>query len=79
MAEDDTHKRAETTPRLLRSTSLVSGMTLLSRVLGLVRDIVFARFFGAGVVMDAFFVAFKIPRALSYSRSLCQVIRAAFR
>ena len=61
MADDDTHKRAETTPRLLRSTSLVSGMTLLSRVLGLVRDIVFARFFGAGVVMDAFFVAFKIP------------------
>ena len=36
-------------------------MTMLSRVLGLVRDIVFARFFGAGVVMDAFFVAFKIP------------------
>jgi putative peptidoglycan lipid II flippase len=61
MAEDDTHKRAKTTPRLLRSTSLVSGMTLLSRVLGLVRDIVFARFFGTGVVMDAFFVAFKIP------------------
>ena len=61
MADDDTHKRAEKTPRLLRSTSLVSGMTLLSRVLGLVRDIVFARFFGAGVVMDAFFVAFKIP------------------
>jgi putative peptidoglycan lipid II flippase len=36
-------------------------MTLLSRVLGLVRDIVFARFFGAEAVMDAFFVAFKIP------------------
>ncbi len=36
-------------------------MTLLSRVLGLVRDIVFARLFGAGLVMDAFFVAFKIP------------------
>ncbi len=48
-------------PRLLQSTSIVSGMTLLSRILGLVRDIVFARFFGAGIVMDAFFVAFKIP------------------
>ena len=36
-------------------------MTLLSRVLGLVRDVVYARFFGAGVVMDAFFVAFKLP------------------
>lgn len=47
--------------RLLRSTSVVGGMTLLSRVLGLVRDVVFARMFGASIVMDAFFVAFKIP------------------
>jgi putative peptidoglycan lipid II flippase len=46
---------------MLKSTSIVGGMTLLSRVLGLVRDIVFARMFGAGLVMDAFFVAFKIP------------------
>jgi putative peptidoglycan lipid II flippase len=46
---------------LLRSTAVVSSMTLLSRVLGLVRDVVFARFFGAGLVMDAFFVAFKMP------------------
>lgn len=36
-------------------------MTLLSRVLGLVRDIIFARLFGASFVMDAFFVAFRIP------------------
>jgi len=48
-------------PGLLRSTAVVGVMTLLSRVLGLVRDVVFARFFGAGLVMDAFFVAFKIP------------------
>lgn len=48
-------------PRLLRSTAVVSSMTLLSRILGLVRDIVFARAFGASLVMDAFFVAFKIP------------------
>ena len=45
----------------MRSTAVVSSMTLLSRVLGLVRDVVFARFFGAGLVMDAFFVAFKLP------------------
>ena len=49
------------TRRLLESTSVVGGMTVLSRILGLERDIVFARFFGAGLVMDAFFVAFKIP------------------
>ena len=50
--------------RFLKSTSVVSAMTLLSRVLGLARDIVFARLFGAGIVMDAFFVAFKIPNLL---------------
>ncbi len=47
--------------RLLKSTTMVGGMTLLSRLLGLVRDIVFARLFGAGFLMDAFFVAFRIP------------------
>jgi putative peptidoglycan lipid II flippase len=39
-------------------------MTLLSRLLGFVRDVVFARLFGAGVGMDAFLVAFKIPNFL---------------
>ncbi len=39
-------------------------MTLLSRILGFVRDIVVARFFGAGMGTDAFFVAFKIPNFL---------------
>jgi putative peptidoglycan lipid II flippase len=53
--------KARQAPGLLRSTAVVSSMTLLSRVLGLVRDVVFARFFGAGLVMDAFFVAFKLP------------------
>ena len=36
-------------------------MTLLSRILGLARDIIFARYFGASGGTDAFFVAFKIP------------------
>jgi putative peptidoglycan lipid II flippase len=36
-------------------------MTLLSRALGLARDIVIARFYSAGIEADAFFVAFKIP------------------
>jgi len=58
---DNKDNTAPSARRLLKSTSVVGGMTLLSRVLGLVRDIVFARFFGAGIVMDAFFVAFKIP------------------
>lgn len=46
---------------LLRSTSLVSIMTLLSRVLGFARDMVLAYFFGAEAGMDAFYVAFRIP------------------
>lgn len=46
---------------LLKSTGIVSAFTLLSRVLGLVRDVVVANLFGAGGGADAFFVAFKIP------------------
>ncbi|MEL7187579.1 MAG: murein biosynthesis integral membrane protein MurJ [Pseudomonadota bacterium] len=44
--------------------SIVSGMTFLSRLLGLVRDIVFAQVFGAGLLMDAFLVAQRIPNML---------------
>ena len=49
---------------LLKKTSVVSFMTLLSRILGLVRDVVFARMFGASLVMDAFLVANRIPNML---------------
>lgn len=49
---------------LLKSTAVVSVMTMLSRVLGFVRDVVFAAVFGAGAATDAFFVAFKIPNFL---------------
>ncbi|HVT62930.1 MAG TPA: murein biosynthesis integral membrane protein MurJ [Legionellaceae bacterium] len=46
---------------LLRSTSLVSCMTFISRIMGFVRDMLIAQFFGAAAGMDAFYVAFKIP------------------
>jgi putative peptidoglycan lipid II flippase len=49
---------------LLKALATVSGMTLLSRILGFVRDAVIARVFGAGLATDAFFVAFKIPNLL---------------
>jgi putative peptidoglycan lipid II flippase len=49
---------------LLRALATVSGMTLLSRVLGFIRDLVIARVFGAGLATDAFFVAFKLPNLL---------------
>jgi putative peptidoglycan lipid II flippase len=49
---------------LLRALATVSSMTLVSRILGLVRDLVIARVFGAGFATDAFFVAFKLPNLL---------------
>ncbi|MGH8648266.1 MAG: lipid II flippase MurJ, partial [Burkholderiales bacterium] len=49
---------------LLKALATVSGMTLLSRILGFVRDLVIARIFGAGLATDAFFVAFKLPNLL---------------
>lgn len=51
-------------PGLLRSLVTVSGMTLLSRILGFVRDFVIARSFGAGMMTDAFVVAFRLPNLL---------------
>ncbi|WP_233545995.1 murein biosynthesis integral membrane protein MurJ [Salinibius halmophilus] len=46
---------------LLRSGIIVSAGTLVSRVLGFVRDMVFASYLGAGGATDAFYVAFKVP------------------
>ncbi|MDH5324206.1 MAG: murein biosynthesis integral membrane protein MurJ [Gammaproteobacteria bacterium] len=50
--------------KLFKSTAIVSGNTFLSRISGLVRDVVFARYFGADGLTDAFFIAFKIPNFL---------------
>lgn len=47
-----------------RSAGIVSIAVMFSRVLGLIRETVFARFFGAGFLYDAFVVAFKIPNIL---------------
>ena len=49
---------------LLRVLATVSSLTMVSRVLGYVRDFFIARAFGAGLLTDAFFVAFKIPNLL---------------
>jgi len=46
---------------LLKSIATVGGYTMMSRVLGFVRDILVAAILGAGPVADAFFIAFKIP------------------
>ncbi len=49
---------------LLRSLTTVSGMTLLSRITGLVRESLKATAFGAGLQMDAFEAAFRLPNIL---------------
>lgn len=49
---------------LLKALATVGGMTLISRILGFMRDAIIARAFGAGIYTDAFFVAFKLPNLL---------------
>ena len=46
---------------LVRNTATIGGFTLLSRILGLVRDVLMARFVGAGFASDAFLVAWRLP------------------
>ncbi len=48
----------------LRNTTIVGLLTLLSRITGVIRDMVYLISFGAGPLMDAFLVAFKIPNFL---------------
>mgnify|MGYP003110177416 CR=1 FL=1 len=47
--------------KLFRSAATIGGLTGISRILGLIRDMLMAAFLGAGPVADAFFVAFKLP------------------
>ena len=52
-----------TKDNLLKSTTIVGLMTFLSRISGLIRDIIYARLFGALPLMDAFLVAFRVPNS----------------
>ena len=59
-AEPETEKRQS----VAKSAGIVSIAVMFSRVLGLVREMVFAQYFGAGYLYDAFQVAFRIPNVL---------------
>ena len=59
-----TDRPAESTGKIARSAGAVSIAVMCSRVLGLIREQVFAGFFGAGYAIDAFVVAFRIPNLL---------------
>lgn len=52
------------TGKIARSAGAVSGAVMCSRVLGLIREQIFAGMFGAGYAYDAFIVAFRIPNLL---------------
>lgn len=54
----------ETHAGIVRSAGVVSAAVFLSRLTGLVREVVFARFFGAGMIYDAFVAAYRIPNLL---------------
>lgn len=49
---------------IFKSAALISGMTLISRITGLIRDILIARFFGVSGDTDAYYVAFRLPNLL---------------
>src|SRR3989344_2107550 len=56
---------------------IISGATLVSRLVGLLRDRIFAHNFGAGPIMDAYYAAFKIPD-LIYNLLIVGALSAAF-
>jgi len=49
---------------LLKALATISSFTLLSRITGFIRDLLIARAFGAGMMTDAFFMAFRLPNLL---------------
>ncbi len=70
LSEPDTHQESAPEKSKTKQTSvaksagIVSIAVMFSRVLGLVREMIFARYFGAGFVFDAYVVAFRIPNVL---------------
>jgi putative peptidoglycan lipid II flippase len=64
VTNDGRTERAGVEGQVLRALGSIGGATLLSRVLGYVRDMVVALAFGAGPLTDAFLVAFRIPNIL---------------
>lgn len=64
IAESGTAPPATKQKSVARSAGIVSIAVMFSRVFGLVREMIFARYFGAGFLYDAYVVAFRIPNVL---------------
>ena len=63
-SEPSSSQRSTKQTSVARSAGIVSIAVMFSRVLGLVREMVFARYFGVGFIYDAYQVAFRIPNVL---------------
>lgn len=66
---DNAESAAEPTPpskptSVARSAGIVSIAVMFSRLFGLAREVIFARYFGAGFLTDAYVVAFRLPNVL---------------
>jgi hypothetical protein len=72
MSTGDPQNVSESAPALLRSSAIVGSMTMLSRVLGLVRDIVIAGFVGASANADAP-MRFLLPSRSPISCAACSL------
>ncbi|MDP7034403.1 MAG: murein biosynthesis integral membrane protein MurJ [Planctomycetota bacterium] len=59
-----TREETPRAPSYIRWAGTVSGLTLVSRILGLLRDVGMAAAFGSGVILDAFLLAFTLPNLL---------------
>src|SRR3982751_6805718 len=64
LAEPTEKAQATKQTSVARSAGIVSIAVMFSRVLGLVREMIFARYFGVGFIYDAYQVAFRIPNVL---------------
>jgi peptidoglycan biosynthesis protein MviN/MurJ (putative lipid II flippase) len=58
------HQQNRENTKVAKAAGVVGLATMLSRIFGFIRDMVVAAFFGAGLITDAFFVAFRIPNLL---------------
>ena len=58
------HQQSRENTKVAKAAGVVGLATMLSRIFGFIRDMVVAAFFGAGLITDAFFVAFRIPNLL---------------
>ncbi|MBI3358949.1 MAG: murein biosynthesis integral membrane protein MurJ [Nitrospirae bacterium] len=57
-------KQSDTEEKIVKSASVISVSTFLSRITGFLRDMLFAKILGASIASDAFYVAFRIPNLL---------------